>query len=195
MFGNDLDLFVGPGRKVERLALRDQSVVARPIYFVNKSDRSATDLSNLSSDDQFIFIEGGRFVSHVRLGDDYQRMVLFHFLVREAARAANVAAAGLEPDKVVRMVNDPHLVRLGITDPNLSVVPNFHKTGWETGIRTPIGRSRDCSPTIRRSPSVAINLRVENETCQTLQTGRRPRLLLLLASARASALLSLNVRG
>ena len=41
------------------------------------------------------------------------------------------------------------------------------KYGWETGIRTPIGRSRDCSPTIRRSPSVVINLRVENVICQT----------------------------
>src|SRR6185503_18893297 len=99
-------------------------------------------------------------------------MVVFHFLVREAAGATNVTAASLEPDKVVRMVNYPHLVGLGITDPDLSVVPNFHKTGWETGIRTPIGRSRDCSPTIRRSPSVAINLRVENETCQTIKNRR-----------------------
>ena len=40
------------------------------------------------------------------------------------------------------------------------------EVGWETGIRTPIGRSRDCSPTIRRSPSVSNNLRVETQVCQ-----------------------------
>ena len=50
-----------------------------------------------------------------------------------------------------------HFVGLGIADADLSFVPSVHKSaGWETGIRTPIGRSRDCSPTIRRSPSVLL---------------------------------------
>ena len=39
---------------------------------------------------------------------------------------------------------------------------SIEEFGWETGIRTPIGRSRDCSPTIRRSPSVIDNLRAQN---------------------------------
>src|SRR5687768_2601487 len=123
-------------------------------------------------------------------------MVVFHFLIRKTAGSTNIAAASLEPDQVVRVVNYPHLVRLGVTDPDLCFVPTVHKSGWETGIRTPIGRSRDCSPTIRRSPSVAINLRVENETCQTLLTGLMSRRIecYALAYARASALLFLNVR-
>ena len=38
--------------------------------------------------------------------------------------------------------------------------------GWEAGIRTPIGRSRVCSPTVGRPPSLCNYVPSPGEVCQ-----------------------------
>lgn len=74
------------------------------------------------------------------------------------------------------MMHNTHIICFFIADAESCFVPS-HNTcigerkvklllftnllllkNWETGTRTPIGRSRFCSPTIRRSPKGLFNL-------------------------------------
>src|SRR5690349_2886686 len=109
-------------------ALCYQRVIASSDDLVDKPDRTAADLGYAGSDVEQVVVVGRGFVSDVGFGDDHQGVVvLFHFFVGKSACAAEVAAAGLEPDEVVRMMDYAHLVGLGISDPNLGFMPAVHK--------------------------------------------------------------------
>ena len=50
--------------------------------------------------------------------------VLFHVAVRKSPGSAIIGAPDFEPDEIVGIINDAHLVRFGVTDTQMRFVPN-----------------------------------------------------------------------
>ena len=113
---------------MHRLALGDQSVVGLAIYLINKGQAAAADLGYLRPDRHQVLIISRRFIAALGFGDDHKSVFLIlHLLVGETARTAQLAAPHLEPDHVIGIVNNAHLVGLGVADANLSFVPLVHE--------------------------------------------------------------------
>src|SRR5262249_32532780 len=60
----------------------------------------------------------GPVVVAVRLDHRQRDASVLHLPIAPAERAEQIRPANLEPHEVVRVVDDPHLVGLGVTDPN-----------------------------------------------------------------------------
>ncbi|MDX6709154.1 MAG: hypothetical protein QOH96_170 [Blastocatellia bacterium] len=70
----------------------------------------------MCSHQELIVIIRRSFVTTIAFRDDQECVIVFfHFAVRKAASAAKLGAADLEPDKIIGMVNDAHLVCFGIS--------------------------------------------------------------------------------
>ena len=54
----------------------------------------------------------------------------------------------------IRLTLNDNLCRVLQPEHIYEIILNEKRSGWGTGIRTPTGRVRVCSPTIRRSPSI-----------------------------------------
>src|SRR5690242_11496710 len=89
----------------------------RAYDLVAETKRTFTQFCNVRPNNQFVVVIGGSFVAAVRLGHDEERvLVLFHVAVGKTARPTIIGSADFEPDEIVGIINDAHLVRFGIAD-------------------------------------------------------------------------------
>src|SRR4051812_18218671 len=114
---------------MQRFALGQEFPVAAP-YLIDKSYTAAADLTDSGANGQVLVVEGGLFVATVGLGDHHKGVVLIlHLFIGKTTGSAEIAPTGFEPDQVVGMMYDAHLVRFSVTDTDLSFVPFVHKIG------------------------------------------------------------------
>src|SRR5690242_14898518 len=99
------------------LALGDDLSTYRAHDLVAKTKRTLTQFRDVRPNNQFVVVIRGRFVAAIRLcHDEKSVVVLFHVAVRKTARPTIISAAYFEPDEIVGIINDAHLVRFGIAD-------------------------------------------------------------------------------
>jgi hypothetical protein len=116
-------------------SFRDYLAVGCPYYFVAEPQRTSAQFGNVGSNYQLIVVISRRLVTAVGFGDNQKGIVtFFHIAVREPAGTAIVCPADFEPDKIVGIIDNAHLVRLGVAHAQHRFVPN---TGY-------IRRSRAC---------------------------------------------------
>jgi hypothetical protein len=67
---------------------------------------------------------GRSLIAAIAFGHNQKGMiVLFHFPIRDPTGTAKLGATDLEPDQVVGVVNDTHLIRFRISHPYERLVP------------------------------------------------------------------------
>lgn len=107
-----------------RFAFSYDCVVSRPDNFVAKPQRSFPQFGNVSPNYEFIVVVRRRFVAAIRLSDNQKRIVaLFHVPVGKASGPTVIRSPYFEPDQVIGIIDDAHLVRFGITDTDHRFVP------------------------------------------------------------------------
>ncbi len=118
------DLAVAGDRPARSVVEPDMSAVTRGVertrlavtQLVVESHQAARSLLDSRTDDDLVIVAKRNPVATADLDDDEKRSAAFDLGVGDAGGAAEVSAADLEPDDVVRMMRDSHLVSLGIAD-------------------------------------------------------------------------------
>lgn len=102
---------VGGGAFAEKL------IVVRAMDGVGEAEDGAADASDAGFDGELVVVMCGCPVAERGFDDgDEGAFFLLHSFVVEAQVADEFGASDLEPDEVVGMVDDPHLIGFGITD-------------------------------------------------------------------------------
>src|SRR5438105_53363 len=71
-----------------------------------------------------VIIVGGSLIAATTLRHhDVQAIFFLHILIGETMLAAEISAANLEPYEIIRVIDDPHLVRLGVTHAQRGIGP------------------------------------------------------------------------
>src|SRR5690349_18600498 len=124
-FGKGSDATVLIGDDVASLAFGDDLSGSSPHDLIAEAKRALAKFGDVSADDQLVVIISWSFVAAVGLGHDQKRaLALFHVAIRETARATVVGSAYFEPDQIVGIINDAHLVCFGVTHTQHRFVPN-----------------------------------------------------------------------
>src|SRR5262245_14934100 len=106
------------------LALSQQHSVARPQNLVRELDSAAAQLDDPRANDDYVVVSGGGAVLHAGLGNRQKSVGLrFHVAVIEPVIAAQFDPPDLEPDQVIRVINDAGLIGLGVTDAQPRLAP------------------------------------------------------------------------
>src|SRR6266550_8895001 len=87
----------------------------------------------MRANQEFVIVISWCFITAVAFGHDEKGIViLFHVPIREAAGATKLRPANLEPDQVVGVVNNAHLVRLRVAYAQERFVPlsEYGFWGW-----------------------------------------------------------------
>jgi hypothetical protein len=79
-------------------------------------------------------------------------------------------------DKLDRQTNPQHSRNAARAWNRLDLRKSLGMNGWEAGIRTPIRRSRVCSPTVRRPPNTGRSQNYNSDSLQfnKVLRGRQP---------------------
>src|SRR5882672_4946612 len=78
----------------------------------------------------FVIIEHGGLVAATRVNNGDEAIVFaLHFLVGEAELAQQFDAANLEPDEMIRVIDDAHLVSLGVADADAGFIDRVGRIG------------------------------------------------------------------
>jgi hypothetical protein len=97
----------------------EEEIIGRAVDFVGEAQDAAAGLGNACADDEFIVIVCGRFVPARGLHDRYVNPVVsLHRFVVEPHSADEFDAPYFKPDKVVGVVDDAHLIGLGVAHAN-----------------------------------------------------------------------------
>jgi len=84
---------------------------------VPKMNDGTADSGDVGLDEQLIVVPCGRFVAYVYIDDrDSAAFLDFHPAIVEAMLPHQFDSANFEPDEVVRVVDDAHLVRFGVAN-------------------------------------------------------------------------------
>src|SRR5262245_31583836 len=106
------------------LALSQQHSVARPQTLVRELDGAAAQFDDPRAHDDLVVVSGGGAVLHAGLGNRQKRVSLrFHVAVIEPVIAAEFDPPDLEPDQIIRVINDSGLIGLGVTDAQPRLAP------------------------------------------------------------------------
>src|SRR5215467_10397661 len=106
------------------LALGQQRPVARPKNLVGEFDGARARLDDPRANDDLVVVPGRAVILHARF--DYWQMRVFlplHVAVIKPVIAAQFDPADLEPDQVIRVINNAGLIGLGVADAQPRLAP------------------------------------------------------------------------
>lgn len=84
---------------------------------VGEGEHAGVDFGDAAFGDDFVVVEGGGVVAAVGVNDgEADLIVTFHVAVADTADAAEFGTGHFEPDEVVGVVDDAHLVGFGVAD-------------------------------------------------------------------------------
>jgi hypothetical protein len=85
----------------------------------------------MRANQKFVVVIGGRFVTAIGFGHDEKGVVLlFHVAVGESAGPAKLRSANLEPDKVISIIDNSHLVRFRVANAQERLMPLSEDGFW-----------------------------------------------------------------
>jgi len=121
------DLACAAARDVKGMAGGEEFLVLLAVEFVAELQGAIFGFEYGSANGEEIVVARRMQIaaSNVRY-DDIRVIVYFHLLVVETQRAHEFNAANLEPDQVIGVVNDAHLVGFGVADANGFIVMSEH---------------------------------------------------------------------
>jgi len=126
-FGELFDLAGAIAGYVEGAANGEEFLVGLAKEFVGEFEGAALGFFDAGADGEEVVVAGGMVIAAMGVGDDDEGVVVeFHAFVVEAEGAHEFDAADFEPDEVVGMVDDAHLIGFGVTDADGKVVMGEH---------------------------------------------------------------------
>src|SRR5208337_1390820 len=111
------------GDDVRGFAFGQQLAVLSPSQFVSEADHFLPDMLQVRAHNDFVIIMHGSLVA--ALGIDYgdeAAVFTLHIFVAEAELAQEFYPSHLKPDEVIGVIDDAHLVGLGIADADASFI-------------------------------------------------------------------------
>src|SRR3990172_8493928 len=98
--------------------------VGRSHNFVTEAQGTTSEFSDVGAYHQFVVIISWGFVATIGLCHHKKSVVvLLHIAVRESSRPTKLGSTNFEPDKIVCIIDDSHLISFRITYTQKAFVP------------------------------------------------------------------------
>ena len=114
---------MGIGDDVRGLTFGQQLARLRPSQFVSEADRSRPDMFQARAHDDFVIIVHGSLVAAAGIDDrDEAAVFALHIFIAEAELAQKFRPAHFKPDEMIGVIDDAHLIGLGVAHADASFI-------------------------------------------------------------------------